>query len=214
MPTKKTNTKKVKESKKSTFPFNFQKIMQNPESYKSVIYGIVTVVVLFIVIFLGVRTLSQNKAEIDNNAAVTDTGKQTRENLYTVKEGETLWSIADKTYGDGFKWTEIAKANNITDATTLKKGAQIVLPSITPSPAIAKAATTPAPTQVMSQNQQTVPAAQKITGNKYTIVHGDNLWTIAVRAYGDGYRWTDIAKANSLSEPNLIFSGNVLTLPR
>ncbi|PIZ97158.1 MAG: lectin, partial [Candidatus Levybacteria bacterium CG_4_10_14_0_2_um_filter_35_8] len=37
---------------------------------------------------------------------------------------------------------------------------------------------------------------------------------IAVRAYGDGYRWVDIARANGLENPDLIFSGNVLKIPR
>jgi nucleoid-associated protein YgaU len=45
-------------------------------------------------------------------------------------------------------------------------------------------------------------------------VKGDSLWKIAVRAYGDGYKWVSIAKANKLVNPNLIHSGNVLTLPR
>jgi nucleoid-associated protein YgaU len=40
------------------------------------------------------------------------------------------------------------------------------------------------------------------------------LWTIAVRAYGDGYKWTEIAKANKLVNPNLIHPGNVFVLPR
>jgi len=33
-----------------------------------------------------------------------------------------------------------------------------------------------------------------ITSNTYTVVKGDFLWDIAIRTYGDGYRWVDIAK--------------------
>jgi nucleoid-associated protein YgaU len=50
-------------------------------------------------------------------------------------------------------------------------------------------------------------------GGSYTVVHGDNLWNIAVAAYGDGYRWVDIAEANDLVNPNIIHAGNVFVIP-
>lgn len=54
----------------------------------------------------------------------------------------------------------------------------------------------------------------EITSDKYIVVHGDNLWTIAERAYGDGYKWVDIAEANNLDNPDIIHAGNEFTLPR
>jgi nucleoid-associated protein YgaU len=33
---------------------------------------------------------------------------------YTVRAGDTLWSIAVKVFGDGERWTELAKLNNLT----------------------------------------------------------------------------------------------------
>ncbi len=53
-----------------------------------------------------------------------------------------------------------------------------------------------------------------ITQATYTVLEGDHLWEIAVRAYGDGFRWSDIAKANNLSSPDAITVGMVLTIPR
>jgi len=49
--------------------------------------------------------------------------------------------------------------------------------------------------------------------NQQTItVVGGNLFQIATQAYGDATRWTDIARANGLSDPQL--SGTLtLTLP-
>lgn len=47
---------------------------------------------------------------------------------HTVKQGDTLWDLADKHLGDGKKWKEIAKANNITDPRTLQIGANITIP--------------------------------------------------------------------------------------
>lgn len=213
MPKKeKTNTNESILDKR--YEFDIQKLMDNSNSYKSLIYGIVTVVVLFIVIALGIRSLSQNKAQIDDEAAmtqkVTESAPDTR---YEVSSGETLWSIAEKEYGDGFKWETIAKANNISDPTTLDKGVRLVIPKIiSEQPKSAILSPAPEPESLALPTPELANA--KITGDSYTTVHGDYLWEIAVRAYGDGYRWVDIARANNLSNPNLIFSGNQLSIPR
>jgi len=53
-----------------------------------------------------------------------------------------------------------------------------------------------------------------ISDENYQIVEGDSLWRIAVRAYDDGFRWSDIAEANDLENPGLIHPGNTLVIPR
>lgn len=194
--------------------FNVQNFIPASDSYRNLIYGIITVIVLFIVIALGIRSLAQNKAEILDKGISSDLTQQTKpNNTYTVAEGESLWTIAEKQYGDGYKWTEIAKANNISDPDSIEKGQNLILPKIAKfTPTVTEA---PSPTVIPTQqpvlNSQT---GDKITSNQYAVAKGDNLWDIAVRAYGDGYRWVDIAKANNLSNPDLIFSGNELNLPR
>lgn len=207
--------KKIKNSYESIldkrYDFDIQKLMDGSNSYKSLIYGIVTVVVHFVVLALGLRTMSQNKAQIDDGAVMTKKATEpVSDNRYVVSEGETLWSIAEKSYNDGFKWREIAKANNISDPTALEKGARLVIPELVSAPESSLEAvnTNPAPVQ------QGLQVESKITGNSYKTVHGDYLWEIAVRAYGDGYRWVDIASANNITNPDLIFSGNELKLPR
>lgn len=47
---------------------------------------------------------------------------------YTVRRGDTLWSIAQRTYGDGQRWREIIAANPGLDPTKLRIGQQIVVP--------------------------------------------------------------------------------------
>lgn len=47
---------------------------------------------------------------------------------YTVKQGDSLWSIATTTYGTGFRWTEIAKANNLAHPNVIHTGNVLVLP--------------------------------------------------------------------------------------
>lgn len=51
-------------------------------------------------------------------------GQQT----YTVRKGDTLWSIATRVYGDGQKWVDIAQANPTLDPQKMAVGQQIVLP--------------------------------------------------------------------------------------
>ncbi len=199
------------------YEFDIKKLMGNSESYKSLIYGVVTVVVLFVVIILGLRSLSQNKAQIDNEAAVTQsTEVNSQDNLYTVSEGDSLWSIAEKSYNNGYAWQEIARANKITNPDVLEVGMKIVIPKITPTPVVKETSGQEAANTTMGQVMKTQEqvTGQKITGNSYNVVRGDYLWEIAIRAYGDGFRWVDIARANNLSNPDLIHSGNVLSLPR
>ena len=58
------------------------------------------------------------------------------------------------------------------------------------------------------------PAAKKKT-ETYTVKSGDCLWNIAKRFYGNGAQYTKIYNANrgKIKNPNLIYPGQVLTIP-
>ena len=49
----------------------------------------------------------------------------------------------------------------------------------------------------------------------YTVKSGDCLWNIAKKVYGDGSQWKKIYNANKskISNPNLIYSGQVFKIP-
>ncbi len=47
---------------------------------------------------------------------------------YAIRRGDTLWSIAQRSYGDGKRWRDILAANPGLDPTRLRVGQQIVLP--------------------------------------------------------------------------------------
>lgn len=47
---------------------------------------------------------------------------------YTVRKGDTLWSIAQREYGDGQKWRDISAANPSLDPKKMAVGQQITLP--------------------------------------------------------------------------------------
>jgi prophage tail gpP-like protein len=57
-----------------------------------------------------------------------------------------------------------------------------------------------------------------VQGEQYTVVEGDNLTLIAKSAYGDGRKWKLIWRANQTrlrsGDPNLIYPGEVINIPR
>ncbi len=50
---------------------------------------------------------------------------------YVVKNGDTLWGIADKYYGSGISWDTIASKNNIHDPQSLSSGVALIIPPST-----------------------------------------------------------------------------------
>jgi len=126
---------------------------------------------------------------------------------YVVLKGDTLWSISEKYYKKGSDWKKIADANNISEPSKIKVGQSLIIP-------LEKTENTEAHSPTPQISKQAASTTNEITGNSYVVVKGDSLWKIAVRAYGDGKKWIEIARANKLHNPNLIHSGNVFIIPR
>jgi nucleoid-associated protein YgaU len=63
------------------------------------------------------------------------------------------------------------------------------------------------------QDAPNPPAPAPPAARTYTVVSGDTLWAIAERHYGDGSRYQAIADASGISNPDLIYPGQVLTIP-
>ncbi|MBI4096965.1 MAG: LysM peptidoglycan-binding domain-containing protein [Candidatus Levybacteria bacterium] len=222
MPTAKTIRKtkvierqtSVKNESKSRF-FDYFRF---GESYTSLILGMVVVIIASILLLSfaknkNIVNVSQGPKEISSTKTEAPKPQSTTaENTYTVKQGDSLWSISEQHYKDGYKWVEIAKANNLTNPGIINTGIVLTLPKIEVKTEVATGTASglspPSATVVSPES------TQKITGNEYTVQKGDYLWAIAIRAYGDGYQWVKIARANKLANPDLIFSGNKLSLPR
>ena len=108
--------------------------------------------------------------------------------MVTVKPGDTLWKFAAARLRDGHRWQELLTLNpGLRNPDILQIGSEIVLPSSVALP----------------------PAL-----TKYTVRHGDTLWSIAQTQLHHGSSWSCIARANpDLLDANLIHEGQVLLLP-
>lgn len=178
----------------NTFGNEFLSRIKWGESYTSLILGAIVVLVAAVLIIMALKNnFSANK----ETGSTSTNSNQTK--IYTVKQGDDLWHIAESLYGSGYNWVDLAKANKITNADQIEAGTKLTVPDVKKI----KPETTPT----------TVASNDKITGNSYTVKQGDNLWDIAVRKYNDGYKWTQIAQVNKLVNPDLIFVGDKISLP-
>jgi len=98
---------------------------------------------------------------------------------YTVKQGDTLWEIAQEQLGSGFVWVDIARANNIpVDNPMLAVGDELALPAVGG----------PGDTVVTGETDTGTVAGT----STYTVQDGDTLWGIAQQVYGSGHDWVRI----------------------
>lgn len=192
--------------------------IQTNQSKVSLILGALIVLVVGILVFnffnkpnsdLGPAQQTQIEGQ--------DVSKDSLPGKYTVKEGDTLFTIAEKYYQDGYKFTEIAVANSLNNPDLLEAGQVIEIPKL--EIAQVQATTEPSATTQPEEALGTGGGnstiwGDRIEGSTYTVVEGDWLSTIAGRAYGDVMTFDKIAKANNISNPDLIEPGTVFTIPR
>lgn len=184
-----------------------------PESTVSMVLGAIVVILVGVLAYNYFRVNRQDN--LVSPADVTTTENETGEvseagsavalpTTHTVASGETLWSISQKYYSSGFNWVDVAMVNQLGDPSLVQVGQKLTIPKAEVRKSLAIGGPALYPTVTDSQ----------IEGKTYTVTKGDTLWAIAVRTYGDGYKWGEIAKANNLVHPNTIHAGNVLNLPR
>ena len=172
--------------------------LELPESYISITLGFLVVLVAGILTYnYFVKNQIQKTQEEQKKAEEQQpAGLPVLPTTYTTQEGDTLWEIALKHYNSGYNWVTLAEANNLTSPDYLEVGQKLTIP-------IAEVIKPPG--EILST--QAPP-------KKYTVVKDDSLWKIAEREYGTGYNWTRIVEYNNLANPDLIYPGNVLMLPK
>lgn len=229
----------TKNTLKSSYLDKIEEKAQANQSKVSLILGglIILVIGLLIFNYFNKGKSSLGPAQQAQQQEKQDVSKDNLPGSYTVKEEDTLFTIAEKYYDNGSRFSEIAKANNISDPNQIEAGLVLQIPK--PESQLAKASTTPEPTSTPEaspqEDKQLAEKAEKtseesmgtgtgggdstiwgskIEGNTYTVSEGDWLSTIAGRAYGDIYVFEKIAQANNIADPDHIEPGMVLTIPR
>ena len=185
------------------------------ENTLSMLFGFVTVILIGVLVFrmyragkpeitqLAEQTSAPTEQVGEVKVEVKEDGSKVPVELpesVTVAQGEHLWLIATKYYGSGYNWVDIAKENGLKNPSQLAVGQELKLPKV----AVKQIATV------------TVAKAElpKIEGESYTVAKGDSLLTVSVRAYADGYKWSEVAKFNNLKNPGYIEVGQVIKLSR
>lgn len=178
------------------------KTLKLNESTISMVLGALVVLVVGLLVVNYFRGRAGEIAQTTNQEAGAEE-EVSLPTTHSVSEGEHLWVIAERYFNSGYNWVDIAEANELTNPNVLLVGQELTIPDVEPRLAT-----------VEPQVQQATAFGSAIEGGEYTVAEGDHLWGIAVRAYQDGYRWVDIARANDLSNPNVIVPEQNLTIPR
>lgn len=181
------------------------------ERYLSLGLGILVVVVIGALIFnyISGRSTQQGETTLtaEEEAAQREEGKVSLPTTHKVVKGEDLWKISERYYKSGYNWVDIAGANDLTNPNFLIIDKELTIPDV-------EAKILPSTGTIAKAENKVPEGPEAINGETHTVARGDNLWKIAIQAYGDGYKWVNIAKANELVNPDLIHAGNVLKIPR
>jgi len=183
-----------------------EKEINSNQSKVSMVLGALIILVIGILVF---NYFNKNKASLgpaQQTESQQDVSPGQLPGKYTVKDGDTLFMIADKYYQNGYQYTEIAKANNLTNSDQIETGQVLEIPKLE----IQQASTE----TLGTGGGNTTIWGPKIDGDTYTVVEDDWLSKIAGRAYGDIQAFDKIAKANNIPNPDLIEPGTTLTIPR
>jgi nucleoid-associated protein YgaU len=128
---------------------------------------------------------------------------------HRVVKGEYLWTIAEKYYGSGFNWVDIAEANQLTNNDVIEEDQQLTIPQVR--------VRVPVNGQLLVAVEDNVKmTTDSPTNDAYVVKKGDSLWSIAQNQLGDGFKWSAIYEINKelVSNPSIIETGWELQLPR
>lgn len=211
---------------------NILKAFKMNEDKFSTLLGVIVVFLVGMMMFNYFKSanLSMWKGSIfDSGATTTATEEKTdttNQNVdtYKVVKGDDLWHISERHYKSGYNYVDIIKENKLPASGRIEVGMELKLPKVEPKKMTVKEPVADKSTEKKVEVKAVVeatPTPAKTAGtidlDTYATQKGDSLWTISVRAYGDGFRWTKIYWENKAvigKNPNMLFSGIKLNLPK
>jgi LysM repeat protein len=143
--------------------------------------------------------------------------------LHEIRDGETLYAICRKYYGDVSRVNALAKYNDLTDPAALASGYKLQIPPVEAiggkpvEPKVTKTKVQPAPSNSPALRivQETKAPSKALTSVKtYTVRSGDSLARIASKHYGSKAKWKKIYDMNRdvIEDPDNVKPGTVLKL--
>ena len=124
---------------------------QKNQSFFNIVLGGLIVIVLAVLLF---NYFNQPTEELSGPASQTEQSEQSGDvskdklpGTYTVKEGDTLFTIAQNYYDDGYKYPELVKENKLANENAISSGQEIMIPKLNESgQAVGIASATPTAT--------------------------------------------------------------------
>lgn len=155
-------------------------------------------------------SMAVEDAQFDQVAA--DSQSRSDVKVHIVQPGEDLWTLAERYFGDGMRWRELAALNDTTllnPTAPLQAGMQLFVP-ITEHSGTAAQGSRPAELPAEQAVDADVDQARFVD-----VQPGDSLWVIAERELGDGAAWPQLAEANQdvVGDPDVIDVGWRLRVP-
>mgnify|MGYP004683238173 CR=1 FL=1 len=135
----------------------------------------------------NLNNVGSNGSNVGGNETGGDNSNHYRN--YTVQEGDTLWSIAQRFLGNGNLYNQIKSLNGLT-GDTIYIGQVLKIPDSTSGG---------------------TSGSNVIV--KYRVKRGDTLWSIAQRFYGNGSLYNKIKEKNNLTD-DVIYVGQILNIPK
>jgi len=208
---------------------NILKFLKINENTISTIMGVVVIFVLASLIFNYFKSanlkiwqgtlLDQQEAKTTDkiNEILGKDGNDT----YIVKKGDDLWHISEKYYKSGYNYVDLIRENKLKSSGVIEAGQELKIPKVEPKKitvheidskkeiVITDEKVEQKTTQIKNTSQESIATGEYVTQK------GDSYWNIAVRAYGDGFKWTKIFWANRkiFGNPDVIHAQVKITIP-